>query len=111
MVARSFGTRNGLDVQKRGPGRVDRVDGHEIAHQASARQDVVAKAPGPLDRFVPERAPCLGLAGEETRGAQRRKGLAEQPLVAQLAGDQDRLFSKLPCRGDVNEESSAATGT
>src|SRR5580658_3175434 len=79
-----------------GPGR---VDGQEIPDQAPGQQHVVAEPPGPLDRFLPERAPCLRLAGEEMRAAQRPKGSAEQPLVAQPAGDLDRLVSKLPCGG------------
>ena len=79
------------------------VHGHEIPEQALGQQHVVAEPPGPLDRFLPERAPCLRLAGEEMRAAQCREGPDEQPLVAQLAGDLDRLFSKLPGRGDVNE--------
>jgi hypothetical protein len=37
------------------------------------------------------------------RATQFGQGPAEQPLVAQLAGDVDCLFSKLPCGGDVNE--------
>ena len=78
--------------------------------QALGQQHVVAEPPGPLDRFLPERASCLRLAGEEIRAAQHRQGSAEQPLVAQLAGDLDRLFSKLPCRGDVNEASGARSG-
>ena len=51
-----------------------RVDGQEIPAQAHAQQDVVAKAAGELDSLLPERAPCLRLAGEEMRGAQGRKG-------------------------------------
>jgi hypothetical protein len=35
------------------------------------------------------------------RGAQCPEGPAEQPLVAQLAGNLDRLFSKLPGGGEV----------
>ena len=107
MVAGSFGTGERFGVQRHGPGR---VDGQEIQHQAPAQQDIVAKAAGELDRLLPERAPCLRLAGEEIRAAQCRKGLAEQPLVAQLAGEPDCLLSMLPCRGDVNIQSGERGG-
>jgi len=107
MVAGSFGTGDRLGEQPPGPSRVDR---HEIPVQAPGQLHVVADPPGPLDRFLPERTPCLRLAGEEMRGAQRPKGPAEQPLVAQLAGGLDRLFSKLPCGGEVNEESDDRGG-
>ena len=110
MVAGSFGAGDRLGVQRQGPGRVDGADDHEIAQQALGQQHVVAEPPGPLDRLLPERAPCLRLAGEVMRAAQCRQGSAEQPLVAQLAGDLDRLFSKLPCRGDVNEASDERGG-
>jgi hypothetical protein len=110
MVAGSFGAGDGFGVQRQGPGRVDRVDAEEIPAQGLGQQDVVTESPGPLDRFVPERAPCLRLASEGTPGAQCRQGCAEQPLVAQLAGDLDRLFSKLPCGGEVYEESGARGG-
>ena len=110
MVAGSFGAGDRLGVQRQGPGRVDGADDHEIAHQAPGQQHVVAEPPGPLDRFLPEREPCLQLAGEVIRAAQCRQGSAEQPLVAQLAGDLDRLFSKLPCRGEVNEGSDDRSG-
>ncbi len=107
MVAGSFGAGDRLGPQMPGPGR---VDGHEIPEQAEAQLDVVAKAAGEVDRLLPERAPCLWLAGEETRGAQGGKRLAEQPLVAQLAGEPDCLFSMLPCRGDVKIHSGKRGG-
>jgi hypothetical protein len=44
------------------------------------------------------------------RRAQRPQGSAEQPVVAQLAGDLDRLFSKLPRGSEVNEISDDRGG-
>ena len=92
-----------------GPARAGPMVG-KIPAQALGQQHVVAEPPGAFDRFLPERAPCLRLAGEEVRVAQCRQGAAEQPLVAQLAGDLDRLFSKRPCGEEVNEESSVRSG-
>ena len=92
-----------------GPGR-GRVDAQEIPEQAPAQQHVVAEPPGPLDRLLPERAPRLRLAGEVMRGAQCRKSPDEQPVVAQLAGELDCLFSQVPCRSDVNPESVVRGG-
>src|ERR1700683_106854 len=100
MVAGSPGAGDRLGVQRPGPSWVDR---HEIPVQAPGQLHVVAGPPGPLDRFLPERAPCPWLAGEEMRGAQRPEGSAEQPLVAQLAGDLDRLFSQLSGGGEGKE--------
>ena len=100
MVAGSFGTGDRLASSCRGPAR---VGGQEIHVQALGQQDVVAKPPGALDSLLPERAPCLRLAGEVARGAQCREGPDQQPVVALPAGELDRLFSKLPCRGHVNE--------
>jgi hypothetical protein len=79
MVAGSFGARNRLGVKGQGPGR---VDGQEIPAQAHGQQDVVAEPPGALDGLLPERTPCLRLAGEEMRAAQRRKGPDQKPVVA-----------------------------
>ena len=107
MVAGSFGAGDRLGVQLPGPGR---VDGQQIQSRLTASRTSSPSSPGQLDRLLPERAPCLRLAGEEMRAAQCREGSAEQPVVAQLAGDLDRLFSKLPCRGDVDEASDARSG-
>ena len=73
-------------------------------------RNVVAKAAGALDRLLPEWEPCLRLAGEEIRGAQGGEGIDEQPVIAEVAGDLDCLFSKLPCCGEVNELSGARSG-
>jgi hypothetical protein len=75
MVAGSFGAGDRLGVQLSGPGRVDGVDGQEIPEQAPGQQDVVAEPPGTLDRFLPERASCRRLAGEETRAHSAPRAL------------------------------------
>ncbi len=91
MLAGSFGAGDCLGVQRPGPGR---VDGHEIREQALGYQQVVAEPPGQLDSFLPGRTRYVRLAGEDLRAAQCRQGLAEQPVVAELAGDLDRLAKK-----------------
>jgi hypothetical protein len=66
IVAGSLGAGDRLGVQRPGPGR---VDSQEIPEQALGQLHVVAEPPGKLDRLLPERAPCLRLAGEEMRAA------------------------------------------
>ena len=107
MVAGSFGAGDRFGEQLPGPGR---VDGQEIQEQAPGQQDVVAEPAGALDSLLPERAPYVRLAGPEICVAQCRKGADEQPVVAQLPCDLDRLFSKVPRRGDVNPASGPRGG-
>ena len=96
MVTGSFGAADRLGVQLAGPGRVAGVEGHEIPEQAPGQQHVVAKPPGPLDRFLPDRSPASGSPGEEMRAAPCPKGSAEQPLVTQLAAT--RTACSASCR-------------
>ncbi len=58
----------------------------------------------------PNGRPVSGSPAKKCAAHSDPRDSAEQPLVAQLAGDLDRLFSKLPCRGDVNEASDARGG-
>jgi len=69
----------------------------QIVHQAHAEQDIIAQLAGALDSFRCEGKSLLRLAGDEADVAKGGERFDEEPTSVELAGELDRLFTKLLC--------------
>ena len=99
MVAGSFGTGDHLATscgnrrESVDEGCMFRLSASRTSSPSRRARSTASCPKGPPASGSPARA----------RGARCREGPDQQPVVALPAGELDRLFSKLPCRGHVNE--------
>ena len=100
-VAGSFGAGDGLGEQLFGASWADVIGEQQIHHEAPAEQDIVTEPPGVLDRLLPEGKSPLRLTGVVVGAAKYHQGIAQQLVVALLAGELHRLLAKLPSRCHV----------
>ena len=102
-VAGSFGAGDGLGEQLPAASWAELIGEQQVHHQDPAEHDIVADLPGVLDSLLREGKTPLRLTGVEVCAAEYHQRIAEQLVVALLAGELHRLLAELPGRCNVME--------